>query len=162
MTPIELVDSLVDFIKDTVKNFNLTTKVNGVSKSPTVYAGYLPLEDEDEEAALTPKDYPFVIVRFLTDSDGVEVDVNSNDATNVRIVIGTYCEDQQNGWRDPLNIATRIKMELKKRKVIGPFALTGKIQTELFEEQVRPFWHISMDLSFNIPQVQPDWSEMFE
>jgi hypothetical protein len=162
MTPIELVDGMVVNIQKIVKNFNLSTKIDGVNKAPTVYAGYLPLEDDDEDENLTPKDYPFIIVRFLMDTDGVEVDVNSTDTTNLRIIVGTYSEDQQNGWRDALNIATRIKIELKKKKIIGPFSLTGKIQTELFEDQSRPFWHVSMDLSFNIPQVQPDWSEIFD
>lgn len=158
MTPIELVDGLVIFIANVVKNFNLSTKINGVNKVPTVYAGYLPPDDEDEDENPTPKDYPFVIVRFLSDTDGADND--SYDTTNLRILVGTHSEDEQNGWRDALNIATRIKMELKKRQALGPVALTGKIQTELFEEQTRPFWHVSMDLSFNIPQVQFDWSEM--
>lgn len=156
MTPIELVDGLVESIKGVVKDYDLSTKVDGVKKSPSVYAGYLP-PDDDEDENLAPQDYPFVIVRFLSDTDE-----NDSDTTNIRLVIGTHSEDEQNGWRDALNIATRIKIELKKKQIIGPFALIGKIQTELFEEQLRPYWHVIMDLSFNIPQVQTEWSEMFD
>jgi hypothetical protein len=156
MTPIELVDGLVEFIKVTVKEFDLSTKVDGVNKSPSVYAGYLP-PDDDEDENLASQDYPFVIVRFLSDTDDSESDI-----TNIRLVIGTHSEDDQNGWRDALNIATRVKIALKKSQFIGPFALTEKIQTELFEEQLRPFWHVIMDLSFNTPQVQTEWRNILE
>lgn len=159
MTPIDLVDGLVEFIEGVVKDYNLTTKIEGKNKAPSVYAGYLPpQEDDEDEEALAPKDYPFVIVRFLSDTD----DIASNEVTNIRVLVGTHSEDDQNGWRDTVNIATRIKIELKKKQTLGPFALTGKIQTELFEEQLRPFWHAVMDLSFHIPQVQLEWSDHFE
>jgi hypothetical protein len=156
MTPIDLVDELVKFIKDVVKDYDFTTKKKGVLKAPSVYPGYLPSKEDDDDT-LTPNDYPFVIVRFLSESDDQEL----NDTVDIRILIGTYSEDEQNGWRDPVNMATRIKLHLKKKPIIGPFSLTDKIQIELFEEQLKPFWHLIMDLSFNIPKVQPDWSEMF-
>jgi hypothetical protein len=159
MTPIELVDGLVEFIGQVVKDYNLSTKVEGTDKIPTVYAGYVPPDDEENNDNLVPKDYPFVIVRFLTDTDETE---SVSDLINIRLIIGTHSEDEQNGWRDALNIATRIKIELKKKPIIGPFALTGKIQTELFEEQLRPFWHAIMDVSFNAPQVQAEWGVYFE
>lgn len=167
MTPIDLVDDLVKFITNVVREYDLATKVEGISKTPSVYAGYLPPEDDDREEEqgeeqkenLTPNDYPFVIVYFLTETTPAEKD--GGDVTNIRLLVGTYSEDDQNGWRDPLNIATRIKIELKKRKIIGPYSLTDNIQIELFEEQLRPFWHAIIDLSFYIPQVQPeiDWGE---
>lgn len=155
MTSIELVDSLVEFIKEVVKEYNLTTKVKGQSKVPSVYAGYLPSEEEEEDDSLNPNDYPFIIVRFIADTD----DIGSSDSTSIRLIIGTYSEDEQNGWRDTLNIATRIKIELKKQQTIGPFALTGKIQTDLFEEQLKPYWHVIMDLDYFVPQVQAEWSD---
>ncbi|CEG29800.1 hypothetical protein [Bacillus sp. B-jedd] len=157
MTPIELVDALVTFIEKAVKDYNLATKVNGVMKVPAVYAGYLPPED-DEEEPLKPADYPFVIVRFLSDTD----DIGEDETTNIGLIIGTYSDDDQNGWRDALNIATRIKIELKKNPLIGPFSLTGKIRTDIFEEQLRPFWHATMDLNFHVPQAKPEWSDLLE
>ncbi|WP_458412775.1 hypothetical protein ACNQFZ_18490 [Schinkia sp. CFF1] len=156
MTPIELIDELVKFIEKAVKDYELTTKVNGQTKAPSVYAGYLPPEDEDDDQEfLAPRDYPFVIVRFLSDADIL----NESDTTSILLIIGTHSEDEQDGWRDAVNIATRIKIELKKKQKIGPFALTGKIQTELFEEQSRPFWHAIMELNFHVPQVQVEWSD---
>ena len=39
MTPIELVDALVEFLKEVVKEYDLSTKVDGISKAPDVHAG---------------------------------------------------------------------------------------------------------------------------
>lgn len=151
MNAIVLVDDLVVSIQEIIKEYDLTTKIEGINKSPSVYAGYLPPK-EDNEGELTPNDYPFVIVRFLNDGD----DIYSEDVLAIRLVIGTHSEDDQNGWRDVVNIASRIKIGLMKKRIIGPFVLTGKIQTELFEEQLRPFWHGIMDLTFNAPQIQSE------
>jgi len=153
MTPIDLVDELVEFLKKVIKNYDLSTKMNGISKRPSVYAGYLPTQDEEDDDELkTPDDYPCILVRFIMDQD----DINQDDLTSIRLIIGTYSIDDQSGWRDTLNIATRIKTELKKQHVFGPFSLIGTVQTELFEEQLRPYWHGIMDIDFCIPQVQAE------
>ncbi|MEK3976060.1 hypothetical protein [Psychrobacillus sp. FSL K6-1267] len=151
MNAIVLVDDLVKHIQEIIKEYDLTTKVEGFNKSPSVYAGYLPPK-EDNNGELTPNDYPFVIVRFLTDDDNID----SEDMLAIRLVIGTHSEDDQNGWRDVVNVASRIKIGIMEKRIFGPFVLTGKIQTELFEEQLRPFWHGIMDLNFNAPQIQSE------
>ncbi|SHN77263.1 hypothetical protein [Desulfitobacterium chlororespirans] len=149
MTPIELVDSLVAFFKKAAAEYDLATKT-GAGKPPQVYAGYLPPKDKGDDS----NEFPFIIVRYLEEDD-------NNEATEVKIgvIIGTYCEDEQTGWRDPLNIATRLKIALKKAEVIGPYSLTRSIKVDLFEDQPFPYWYTTMEVSFYIPQVQIDWSE---
>lgn len=156
MHAIALVDSLVEFIKEVVKQYNLATKIEGVNKTPDVYPGYLPPKDDDDEE-LVPNDYPFVIVRYVSEDD----EISDKNTIRVRLIIGTRSDDEQNGWRDTVNIATRIKIELKKKMIIDSFSLTGKVQTELFEEQLRPYWHAVMELEFESPQVQYEWSDNF-
>ena len=152
MTPIELVDALVEFLKEVVKEYDLSTKVDGISKAPDVHAGYLPPKSKDDSAT----EFPYIIVRYLSEDD---VDA---DTVNVGLIIGTHSEDEQNGWRDPLNIATRIKIALKKVRYIDSYSLSGPIKIELFEEQPFPYWFAIMDLNFNIPQVQFEWSDNFD
>lgn len=149
MTPIELIDSLVKFFKETVKDYSLDTKGKN-NKAPEVYAGYLPPKGKKDDSS----EFPYVIVRYLEEDDN-----NEADAVTVGVIIGTYSEDEQNGWRDPLNIATRLKIALRKVGVIGPYSLGNKIKIELFEEQPFPYCFAVMEFSFNIPQVQIDWSE---
>ncbi|KAB8126909.1 hypothetical protein F9U64_18995 [Gracilibacillus oryzae] len=149
MTPILLVDALVKRIKQIVHDFDLETKKDDLTKTPEVYAGYLPpkLKSREED------DFPYILVRFLTESD------NENDVASIRLIIGTFSEDEQDGWRDPLNIATRIKIALKKSPALDSFSLRDRIKIELFEEQPYPYWFAMMDMDFDMPQVQLDWSE---
>lgn len=149
MTSLQLVDRLIAFLKEVVKDYDLSTKVDGISKAPDVYSGYLPSKNKDDDVSK----FPYIIVRFLSEEDSAE------DTVNIRLIIGTYSEDEQDGWRDAVNIATRIKIALKKVQVIGSYSLGDKIKIELFEEQPFPQWIAVMDLSFYIPQVQLDWSE---
>lgn len=151
MTPIELVDTIANYLKEVVKEYDLETKKDGIIKAPEIHTGYLP--DKKNSNEIDKLDFPYVIIRFLSEDD------SNVDTVNIRLIIGTYSEDEVNGWRDPVNIATRIKIALRKKRVFGPFSLIDKIKIELFEEQPFPQWFTTMDLQFNIPQVQMDWSE---
>ncbi|CDX01297.1 Hypothetical protein DPCES_1410 [Desulfitobacterium hafniense] len=148
MTPIELVDCLVEFFEEVVQNYALATKTGDTGKPPAVYAGYLP-----PKGKINSSEFPFIIVRYL-DEDDEEV-----DEVKIGVIIGCYSEDEQNGWRDPLNIATRLKLELRKKVVFGPYALGRKIRIELFEDQPVPNWYAVMEMAFDIPKAQIDWSE---
>ena len=156
MHGIDLVDTLKDFLQDKLKDMELQTKVPEILKAPTVYGGYLPPKPSragrDEET--DPEDYPFVIVRYLGHGDKI----HDKKTIAVRIVIGTYSKDEQNGWRENLNVWNRIELAVKETQAVGPFNLAGQIDFDLFEEQMRPSWHSAAVLEFEAPQVQWDRS----
>lgn len=156
MHGIDLVDTLKDFIQDKLKDMELQTKVPEILKAPTVYAGYLPPKpsrrDRDEET--DSEDYPFVIVRYLGHGDKI----HDKKTIAVRIIIGTYSKDEQNGWRENVNVWNRIELALKETQAVGPFNLAGQLDFDLFEEQMRPSWHSSAVVEFEAPQVQWDRS----
>lgn len=147
MTPIELVKSVASFLEQTVNEYSLETKT-GETKTPQVFCGETPIKDKENEKSI----YPFLLVRF--DSE----EITSDDKVSVMVEVGTYSEDEQNGWMDPLNIATRIKIALKKKGFIGPFSL-NRIKIESVVEDFRPYWFVVMELQFNIPDVQPEWGD---
>lgn len=153
MHGINLVDSLVNFLEENLKELELPTKTSDVYKTPNIYGGYAPPKqsqrnDEDEEG------YPFVIVRYLGHSDVLY----DKKTIAVRIIIGTYSKDEQDGWRDNLNVWNRIELALKETQTIGAFSLAGKIEVDLFEEQMRPTWHSTAIIEFEAPQLQLDRS----
>ncbi|AVK85997.1 hypothetical protein C3943_22120 [Lysinibacillus sp. B2A1] len=156
MHAIDLVDTLKDFLQDKLKDMELQTKVPETFKAPTVYAGYLPPKpsrrERDEET--DPEDYPFVIVRILGHVDKI----HDKKTIAVRIIIGTYSKDEQNGWRENVNVWNHIELALKEMQVVGPFNLAGQIDFDLFEEQMRPSWHSSAVVEFEAPQLQWDRS----
>lgn len=146
MTPIVLVDTLVDFIKPFVRDFVLQTNVEGAEhKAPEVMCGYLP--EKVATAKQKKPDFPHVIVRYLNDDGSV---------ATVHIIAGTYSEDPQHGWRDCMNIITRIKQALQKTPTIGAFRIQAEMKTELPEEQPFPEWIALLTLTVEIPQAQEE------
>lgn len=146
MTPIVLVDTLVEFIKPVVDNFELDSNVQGIRKSPQVISGYLK-EKKPKEKQVIP-DFPYVIVRYLEDTD-----TDDGNTAKVKILAGTYSEDEQGGWRDAMNVITRIKEALMKQRFFGAFKIEYPIKTELPEEQLYPEWVAILHLTVTMPHL---------
>ena len=147
MTPIILVDKLVEFIKPVVANYELDSNIQDVRKSPQVMSGYLK-EKKPKEKQEIP-DFPYVIVRYLEDTDTE----NEGNTAKVKIFAGTYSEDEQDGWRDAMNVITRIKEALMKQRFIGAFKIEYPTKTELPEEQLYPEWVAILHLTVTMPHV---------
>ncbi len=145
MTPVMLIDELKVFIEEIVKNYWLETK-NDTSKAPQVITGYLPPKKSTPDP-----DYPFVIVRLSKGKDQ-----QGSGGAVVRIIIGTYSEDSQNGWRDVANIIDRIWNELMKKQVIGKkFKIEYPLDWDIPEEQPYPYWIGVMDTNWTVPHPVP-------
>lgn len=156
MHALNILDDLVVFLEDALKDMLLQTKA-GVEKAPAIFDGYLPpkqnankrgQEDTEQE------DYPFVIVRYVGDED----DLFKENIISFKFLIGTYSNDEQHGWRDTMSVMIRIKTKLREQQAIGSANLTGTISTALFEEQRKPMWHGMMQVDFDMPQIQRNWS----
>lgn len=156
MHPIDLVDALKGFIQEHTSHLQMATKVKGTFKQPDVFGGYLP--PKENVRGETDKDsdyYPFVIVRFLGFSDKIA----TGKTMEIRLIIGTYSDDEQNGWQENINLFNAIELALKEKQAVGAFILTGEIDFMLFEEQSKPNWYSTAVLSFEAPQLQIDRSE---
>jgi len=150
MTLIVLVDELVKFIGTVVAEFELQSNVPEVKKAPQIVPGWLKEKKPGQQQ--DPPDFPYVIVRYLEDTGN-----NDGDMATVRIIAGTYSEDVQDGWRDCMNVLTRIKEALLKQRFVGKaFRVEYPIKTELPEEQPYPEWVAFMTLNISIPSVQEE------
>ncbi|WP_432702471.1 hypothetical protein [Lysinibacillus sphaericus] len=154
MHGLNLVDSLKSFLEEKLKDLELPTKIPDIYKMPNIYGGYPPPKPSQRNDEEDSEGYPFVIVRYLGQTDVLY----AKKTIAIRIIIGTYSKDEQNGWRDNLNVWNRIELALKETQTIGAFSLTGKIEVELFEEHMRPNWHSTAILEFDAPQIQLDRS----
>lgn len=131
MTPTLLVDELRDFVDEVVRNYWFETNRQDITKAPQVVTGYLPPKKSSPDP-----DYPFVIVRLVEGSDNPE-----GATVTVKIIVGTYSEDAQNGWRDVANIIERVWIELFKKRIIGKkFMVEYPMKFEMPEEQPFPEW----------------------
>jgi hypothetical protein len=130
-TPSLLIDALRGFVDGIVKEYWLETNRREKSKPPQVVMGYLPAKNSTPEP-----DYPFVIIRLAEGTDKKD-----GSTVVVKIIVGTYSEDSQNGWRDVANIIQRLRFELFKHGVVGKkFRVEYPMKFEIPEEQPYPEW----------------------
>lgn len=130
ITPVLLIDELETFLEEILKNYSLETD-RGSRKEPQIVSGYLPPKNSGPEP-----DFPFVIVR-LTEG----VDKEDEARVTVKIIVGSYSEDTQQGWRDTANIIQHIWQELFKCRIIANrFLIEYPVRFEFPEEQPYPYW----------------------
>lgn len=147
MTPLMLLDSLSDFIRDKVKDFRLPIKKH--LAPPMVYKGYLPMEDDDEIIC------PYVIVRLAKVTDAEKM-----STARIAILVGTRAVDDD-FWRDCVNVAERIRQELMLARIIDKrFQLQLPLEIE-FPEGEMPYPEAVCMLStlWTIPQPQQRMEE---
>ncbi|OLN21404.1 hypothetical protein BTO30_14890 [Domibacillus antri] len=151
MTINGLVDELVVFLEKVVKEYDLNTNVEGLTKAPKVAAGFLGEKQKRIQSGDPLPDFPYILVRFLTS------EINKKQKTGkVRILAGTYSEDTKEGWRYVANVLTRVEMKLLNRPSFGAFTLDTDqpIKTTLPEEQPFPEWVGWIEVSFLMPRIQ--------
>ncbi len=149
MTPLDLMDELKTFLEQVVKDYVLDCKISS-DKIPQVVLGWLPVRTETRknDDAGNP-DFPYVVVQLETWEDKED----SSKAT-VSFQIGTYSKDME-GWRDTVNIMTRIRTALLYKRVIGRhFRLELPINSDLFDDQPYSYWIGAMTTNWIIPQPQ--------
>lgn len=177
MTIIKLLDELCEFTMIALKDIELLTEDTDTDKGVTVYQGFLPesvdkdIKTIEEEFAekheivsddkLVPKfqkaksHFPYVLLRFIEEKDKFL----ESDEVSIRAIIGTYDPEGYMGWKDVVNIGTRLKHELKKHKNHVSFLLKDEIVFTLFEQQNYPFFYGVVDMKFDIPQTQPELTD---
>lgn len=132
ITPVLLVDELKAFLEEVVANNWLETKAPDRNKPPQIVTGYLPPKDP----VRADPDFPFVIVRLAEGTDTQE-----GATVTVKIIVGTYSEDAQNGWRDVANIIQRIWTELFRKRVLAKkYRVEYPMKFEMPDEQPYPEW----------------------
>lgn len=120
--------------------------------NPSVHIGWLPPGTSLNE---TEHNIPSIIVM----SDGGE-DGGNEANLNIRLIIGVYdpgltkTEDDIDvnckGYKDLLNLITRIRSELSKNLIIEDLIEIEKpIKWRMYDEQMYPYWHAQMEFSIN-------------
>lgn len=146
MTEAELLRSLVDYVREAVKDFRIPVK-SGDPRAPQVVSGYLPPKRGTDH-----DDFPFVIVRPVK---GACDDVSS---ATVNLIIGVYDEDMA-GFEHCLNIMAQLRTSFCVDGVIEKrYQLTRPITWECPEEQPYPQWLLLMttEWAFRAPIEEYD------
>lgn len=158
MTGLNLLDALVEKLRELFRNYELTAK-SGLLQTVRVFAQYLPQPqavtvntDDSTDKATEPQGYsatdiesnfPCVIVKL---DEVVDREEGVIDATrvNVRILVGIYDESPDcQGYRDVMNIIETIRQELltlPNRVLNKRYRLEMPLNSYLFEEQTWPIY----------------------
>lgn len=148
MTSVGLIDTLTDMIKQWVSEYRLETSHRGERKAPQVRQQFLPPKKREQEIP----DYPHVIVRYI----GERIK-NETNRVQIHIIAGTVCDDHDVGFRDVLNVLTRIRNEMLKQKTFQAFELEEEgLAIEIPEEQLAPEWVGYIAAEYITPKVQSE------
>lgn len=147
MTPIFLIESLTENLREAVKSYKLLAEYE-TDKKVSVYAHDLPRGSFREDTF-----YPCVIVTLL----GVE-DTETDTIATVQFTICTYAGEMYNDWRDMLNITERIRQFLRTTDILSDKYIReypiGFEPVNLMD-QPKPFILGRMACRFRIASPQP-------
>jgi hypothetical protein len=144
-----MVDDLVDHIKKGTETLRFGTP-KGVSRAPQVVDGYLPPKDPKHPDAT--EDFPYVIVRYLSDSSD-----DDGATAQVKVLCGTYCSDDRQGPRELLTLMNPLWTYLLKNRRFGKhFCIEMPVKREIPEEQPAPEWVGWFTLTIAIPMVSEE------
>lgn len=137
-----MMDELVRELEKATSSIQLQTK-NKQYKAPQVVAGYLPPKNPRDQQV---EDFPYVIVRYLSDSEVT---------AQVKVLCGIHSEDDQQGWRELVNLLDAIKTHLLSKRFFGKcFEIERPLKREIPEEQGAPEWVGWLSLTVSIPNIQ--------
>ncbi|MDL2280326.1 hypothetical protein LJC10_00535 [Selenomonadales bacterium OttesenSCG-928-I06] len=151
MTPIILIDSLAEFLKEVNKNyFSFEDKIKDTPLK--IESGHINIRDYAKE-----KKAPAIEVSLLKVVDA-PLDLSGGESTAfVRLYFVTYCEEKSGAWRELYNWVEFNRQALLKNKFIAKyFRLVNDLVSQYPEpvDQPVPTWVGFIDLEYNIPQVQ--------
>ncbi len=154
MTPIQLLESLEEFIKVNTKDIILQVRHKAgsdevIERAPDVYKMRLP--DKDSET----KQIPYILIQVLTGKDTQEVGDTPDSECKVRIIFATYSEDGGVGALDVLNLLTRVRIALLKVGVVGEqFLLKKPLEYMVYQEDTAPYYFGEMMTAWEMPIIE--------
>ena len=148
MIPINLVKTITEEVKETVKGYKL--KAEGQDdKYVSVYTQRIPdeaLELDDDSY------YPLILVSLqnITESE------RGTSTVKIGITMAVYGEDM-GAWEDLLNIQEGIRQKLMGMTMIANrYILQFPATWETPEIQPYPFWFSYGSLTYTVPQMIPE------
>lgn len=127
---LELLDLLVEKVREILFDYKLRSTKDGEFVSINVYPQDLPGRKKKEEAT-----YPYVLVCFDEQTVSDDTDIKMYFLIGIR----DDNEDKQ-GFRDVLQIANKIYYELFESPAVGQFRMERECKIMLQQEDTFPFF----------------------
>lgn len=161
MTPVFLLEELQKFISSKTSDIILPVRTRTGSneekeRAAAVYKMGLPEADDVQQKV------PYILLKFLTGTDGKKAGEPEEDSCKVRIIFAVYSEDGQDGPLALLNLILRVRSELKKAGTIGggQFALELPLEYIVYQDTTPPYYMGEMVTNWSMPVTQRDVAEI--
>ncbi|MGM9640378.1 MAG: hypothetical protein ACI3V3_03330 [Faecousia sp.] len=161
MTNITLLERLKLFTEDAIKDIILPVRLQKgdteqKSRAADVYLMRLP----DSTAAT--KKAPYIIHQFVTGKDSQPAGRQESGRSVVRSVFCVYCENEQDGAMNLLNLMERMRIRLLQQVVIGQqyqLDLEAGVEMLIYPEDSAPYYAGEMSTTWKMPSVEREWRQ---
>ena len=149
MTPLDLLESLKEYIQVKTKDMQLLARVpedgkESARRPPKVFKGNLPEKEDKKKAA------PYILLKLLTTKSDEE-----ERKAMVRIIVVTYSEDKEENYIQCLNVLSRLEKDLLEDVVIADRYLCQKpIETIMYDEDLEVYQIGEMMTTWELPPIQ--------
>ncbi len=156
-TPIDLLNALKEFSVQRTKDLLLRERPDPKHpdekkyRAPTVFMMDLPKKNDDERCI------PYILIQVLTGKDEQNPAEDDYSTCSIRIVTAVYSDDMSEGKLNVLNVITRLRLGLLKRRTIGgAFHLGKDIEWVVDPAPPVPYFFGEMIMTFEMPPIYPD------
>ncbi|OPJ63688.1 hypothetical protein [Clostridium chromiireducens] len=153
MTPSILQDALVADLKEQLKEFRLKNSKNESGKL-NMYSQNLPSIQGQKDSEY----FPYLVIRVM-DGENKNDEGEEKDSCKLYFIIGIYDDSDDNqGYKDLMNIIEKIKYRLKTKKYFNnnQFELELPLKWAIHEEDTFPHYFGGIETNWNIPNIQFD------
>lgn len=140
MTIVEVMDTLADFIRETVRDYNT---VQAAGELPIdVYAGYPPIQSRAQEK----RSFIWVFIPEFKEKEG-------ESTVTVDFVFSIYDEDREDGWRHLANLMEHVRQAIHKTPCVKGRALRSfPIEGQIPDAQPFPQWEGTLRAAYIVGQ----------
>lgn len=162
MTPIILLDKLAEFVEEKTRNIILQVKTepggkDNKERAAEVHKMRLPKKED------STRRIPYILLQILNGKDDLNANLRAKESTcRVRIVVGTYSEDENQGAYDVLNVIMRIRTELQRVGIIADqFCLQDPLEYIIYPDDYHPYYFGEMITNWSIPTIKREVEELW-
>lgn len=160
MTPIVLLDNLAEFVKEQTANIILQVRTEpGADKkerAAEVHKMRLPKKED------STRRIPYILLQILTGKDGMNDRGEQESICQIRIVVGTYSEDEDVGSYDVLNVIMRLRTELQRNKILAEqFVLQDPLEYIIYPDDYHPYYFGEMITNWSLPEIKQEVEQIW-
>jgi len=160
MTPIVLLDNLAEFVKEQTANIILQVRTEpGADKKEReaeVHKMRLPKKED------STRRIPYILLQILTGKDGKNDRGEQESICQIRIVVGTYSEDEDVGSYDVLNVIMRLRTELQRNKILAEqFVLQDPLEYIIYPDDYHPYYFGEMITNWSLPEIKQEVEQIW-